>query len=136
MGWRGWFGALLRAVCFKGVLWSDVVLRHQVSRSSDTDSQERPMVAIAFRRLGIAPMGRSCSLGSARDTAPDGSTAHCRASLRGDPGMLESVQPNPTSFCPIDSPIDGRIGGTPGQPGPDADTISTSLREASFVSRP
>src|SRR3546814_19915388 len=50
--------------------------------------------------------------------------------------MLESVQPDPTSFCPIDSPIDGRIGGTPGQPGPDADTISTSLREASFVSRP
>ncbi|HEY9540887.1 MAG TPA: DNA/RNA non-specific endonuclease [Luteimonas sp.] len=50
--------------------------------------------------------------------------------------MLESVQPNPTSFCPVDSPIDGRIGGTPGQPGPDADTISTSLREASFVSRP
>src|SRR3546814_6550674 len=94
------------------------------------------MGAIAVRRQGIAPMGRSCSLGSARDTAPYGSPAHCRASLRGDPGMLESVQPNPTSFCPIDSPIDGRIGGTPGQPGPDADTISTSLREASFVSRP
>src|SRR3546814_9495344 len=94
------------------------------------------MGAIAVHRQGIAPMGRSCSLGSARDTAPYGSPAHCRASLHGDPGMLESVQPDPTSFCPIDSPIDGRIGGTPGQPGPDADTISTSLREASFVSRP
>src|SRR3546814_13737502 len=81
--------------------------------SSDLDSQGRPMGAIAVRRQGIAPMGRSCSLGSARDTAPYGSPAHCRASLRGDPGMLESVQPNPTSFCPIDSPIDGRIGGTP-----------------------
>src|SRR3546814_10615046 len=78
------------------------------------------MGAIAVHRQGIAPMGRSCSLGSARDTAPYGSPAHCRASLHGDPGMLESVQPDPTSFCPIDSPIDGRIGGTPGQPGPDA----------------
>src|SRR3546814_9533505 len=64
------------------------------------------MGAIAVHRQGIAPMGRSCSLGSARDTAPYGSPAHCRASLRGDPGMLESVQPNPTSFCPVDSPID------------------------------
>src|SRR3546814_18429148 len=63
-----------------------------------------PMCAIAVHRQGIAPMERSCSLGSARDTAPYGSPAHCRASLHGDPGMLESVQPDPTSFCPIDSP--------------------------------
>src|SRR3546814_4049553 len=93
------------------------------------------MGAIAVHRQGIAPMGRSCSLGSARDTAPYGSPAHCRASLHGDPGMLESVQPDPTSFCAIDSPIDGRSGGTPGQPRPHADTIPTSLRVASLVSR-
>ncbi|MFC3716654.1 DNA/RNA non-specific endonuclease [Luteimonas soli] len=45
--------------------------------------------------------------------------------------MLE-VQP--TSFCPVDS----RAGTTPGQTdtGIDAGAISTSLREASFVSRP
>lgn len=44
--------------------------------------------------------------------------------------MLESVQP--AGFCPIDR----RIGATPDRSGPDAGTISTSLREASFVSRP
>jgi len=43
--------------------------------------------------------------------------------------MLE-VQP--TSFCPVDS----RVGTTPAQTGTDAGAISTSLREASFVSRP
>ena len=43
--------------------------------------------------------------------------------------MLE-VQP--TSFCPVDS----RVGATPWQTETDAGAISTSLREASFVSRP
>ena len=44
--------------------------------------------------------------------------------------MFESVQP--TSFCPVDS----RTGSASGQSAPDAATVSSSLREASFVSRP
>ncbi len=44
--------------------------------------------------------------------------------------MFESVQP--TRFCPVDSRADAATG----QAGPDADAISASLREASFVARP
>src|SRR3546814_12099938 len=94
------------------------------------------MGAIAVHRSGIAPMGRPCSLGSARDTAPYGSPAHCRASLPGDPGMLESLQPDPTRSCPIHTPLAGRTGGTPRQHEPAADTITNPVHAHASVSPP